>query len=502
MMMGAVPTSVPQLILTGNWLAEGNFKWKWDQIKTNKLFWILSSVFLIHVLGLSYTQNLDAGLKDILIKIPLMFLPLVFFTAKPLSKGELNGALYCFIVGCITNTLWCLTYSFVLHQNEVVRNASRFMSHIRLGLYLNVAITICVYFAVKAQGLLKKGLFILLSVYFIFVLFILGLGSGVVNFVLLFFLAMCVFIYRQKTSFKIAGIFILVGFITVVAFYVFSVWKSQLSVKLTKNNSEQKQSSSGRPYLHFENKGQKENGNYVQLNIQPDELKNEWNKRMPADSFDYFSQHNIQRYNVIIRYLSSKGLNKDSFGIAQLTEKDLINISKGISNFEYDDWSFLHKRTYELVNEYDEFKNNRRINGHSLTMRLYFWDAALHLIKQHYLFGVGTGDVQQELNKTYVETHSPLEAEWYKRPHNQFLTTMVAFGIIGLLVFILSIVYPAVSLRKQLQKVYWPFLIVAVLSFLMEDTLETQAGCTFYSYFTALFVSSGYFEKHHSGHEN
>ncbi len=496
MMMGAVPTSVPQLILLGNWIAEGNYKWKWNQIKTNKLFWILSAVFLIHILGFLYSNNLVEGWKDLQIKIPLMFLPLLFFTAKPLSKQEFNGALYCFIVGCITNTLWCLTYTFVLHQNEVVRNASRFMSHIRLGLYLNVAITVCIYFAVKAQGLIKKAFFSLCAVYFIFILFVLGLASGLVNFAILFFLAMCVIIYWQKTLFKIAGFVFLVGFISLSVSYINSIAAIQLTTKQSENNKELIFSGSGKTYLHFENRGQKENGNYVQINIQPDELKREWNKKAPADSFNYESQQNIQRYNVLIRYLSSMGLNKDSFGVAQLNERDVLNIKKGVSNYAYPTWSFLHKRTYELVNEYDEFRNNRKINGHSLTMRLYFWKAALHLIKQNVLFGVGTGDLQEELNRTYVETHSPLEVEWFKRPHNQFLSIAAVYGIIGLLIFIIGIVYPAFSLRKHLPKVYWPFFIIAVISFFMEDTLETQAGCTFYSYFTALFVSAGYFEKY------
>jgi len=38
MLFGAVPTSVPQIILVSNWLFEGNFKNKWPQIKTNRFF--------------------------------------------------------------------------------------------------------------------------------------------------------------------------------------------------------------------------------------------------------------------------------------------------------------------------------------------------------------------------------------------------------------------------------------------------------------------------------
>jgi polyferredoxin len=61
MMIGAVPTSVPQFILLGNWLLEMDFKRKWDQLRPNKLFWIMISLFLFHVAGMSWTSNLHAS---------------------------------------------------------------------------------------------------------------------------------------------------------------------------------------------------------------------------------------------------------------------------------------------------------------------------------------------------------------------------------------------------------------------------------------------------------
>jgi O-antigen ligase len=147
------------------------------------------------------------------------------------------------------------------------------------------------------------------------------------------------------------------------------------------------------------------------------------------------------------------------------------------------------------VNEYDEYAHNRNINGHSLTMRPYFWSAAWHVIKQHFLFGVGTGDVQQELNSAYADIHSPLWPEWHKRPHNQFLAITVALGSIGLLILCWSIIYPAIRLKKYMPVLFWPFLIIALISFLMEDTLESQAGLTFYAVFNTLFLSVAWFRK-------
>jgi O-antigen ligase len=106
--------------------------------------------------------------------------------------------------------------------------------------------------------------------------------------------------------------------------------------------------------------------------------------------------------------------------------------------------------------------------------------------------------VQSELNKTYTNTNSPLNVDWYKRPHNQFLTITVALGIIGLLVFLFSFVYPVIKLKNQLHRLFWPYFLVLCISFILEDTLETQAGLSFYAVFYTLFISEAFFKKQQS----
>ncbi|MDI1355307.1 MAG: O-antigen ligase family protein [bacterium] len=499
MMIGTVPTSVPQIVLMANWLLEGDFKRKWSHIKSNKIFWVLSSVFFISALGLLYTSNLQAGWDDVRTKMPLLLLPLFFFSSKPLNTKEYHILLYLFMAGCVVNTLWCMTYTHVLHKNEVVRDASRFMSHIRLGLYLNIALSCCVYFIVNTKSFAKRILMILLFVYFLFSLYALGLASGMVNFVILFFLFLCVIIYMQKPLIKFTSFLVLITFVFFVVNYVLRIKDTQLNLRPTANNVITKNTPWGTPYIHFDTLGQKENGNYVLINIQLEELQREWKRLFPDDSFSYSPMRNIARYEGLVRYLASKGLNKDSAAVVSLTEEDKQNIQNGIYNFRYPFWSFLHRRVYELVNEYDEYRKHRHVNGHSFTMRLYFWDAGFKLVKENPFFGVGTGDVQVELNKVYVATNSPLNEEWYKRPHNQFLTITVALGCCGLLVFLWSLLYPIMSLKNYLPKLFWPFFIIVVVSFMVEDTLETQAGLSFYAFFNTLFMSRGFFEKKGEG---
>lgn len=496
MMVGSSPTSVAQVLLFTNWLLEADFKRKWQQLKANKLFWVLISIYLVHLIGLFYTQNMFDGINDVRTKIPLLLTPLVFFTAKPLSKKQYQSVLISFLIGCFINVTWCLIYSFLIHHNELIRDGSRFMSHIRLGLFINLAIATCFYLLTQQKLMWQKIILVLLDIYFVYVLYKLGLATGLINFFILGFIALMFLIYKQKLIVKLISVSFLCLCFVFIGNYFLKIKDAQLQVNMQLNNFRLNKTLSGNKYIHFEKEGQKENGNYVLINIQLEELRDEWKKQCPSDSFNYWPhQHNIKRYEVLVRYLASKGLNKDSAGVSQLSSEDKKNIQHNITNYQFTKWSYLHKRVYELVNEYDEFKESRNVNGHSLTMRLYYWKAATQLIKNNLLFGVGTGDVQNALNEEYISSDSPLTKDWYRRPHNQFLTMWVSLGIVGFLIFLTTLLYPIISLKKNLPVLFWPFFILTILSFLTEDTLETQAGISFYAIFNTLFISVGYFKK-------
>lgn len=93
MMFGPVATSMPQIILLGNWLLEMNFVAKWNRLKKNPYFWLVLSVFVMHVVGVFYSEDKKAAGDDLWIKMPLFFLPLIFFSSDPLNEKEWKGFL-------------------------------------------------------------------------------------------------------------------------------------------------------------------------------------------------------------------------------------------------------------------------------------------------------------------------------------------------------------------------------------------------------------------------
>jgi hypothetical protein len=353
-MVGTVPTSVPQFILLGNWLLEGKFGEKWSRLKSNKLFWILSSVFIIHVIGLLYTSDLMAGWNDVRTKIPLFLLPLIYFSSTPLNEKEIRCLLYSFILGSFINISWCLIYDKLLHHSEHMRNVSRFMSHIRLGFLIDLTIVFCIYFLIILKNFNLKLLFGLLTIFFAYGLYSLGLMSGLANLAIISFLFLSyILIKKSKLVFFIIAS-VLIVFTIFIANKIQNFYDSNFQVKNVEANVNKLLTPSGRPYSTYVFANQVENGYLVAKNFEPYELQKEWNKHFPTDTFNLESKYNIKRFFTLLRFLASKGETKDSVSVSKLTDTELKEISNGVSNINYSKWSFINKRLYELL--YDLFE--------------------------------------------------------------------------------------------------------------------------------------------------
>jgi hypothetical protein len=87
--------------------------------------------------------------------------------------------------------------------------------------------------------------------------------------------------------------------------------------------------------------------------------------------------------------------------------------------------------------------------------------------------------------------NSPLDKANRWRSHNQYLSIFIAFGVFGFLWFIFTLLYPAFITKKYNNYYFAVFWLIAVLSMLAEDTLETQDGVTFFAFFNAFLLFSG-----------
>ncbi|MBL4708312.1 MAG: O-antigen ligase family protein [Flavobacteriales bacterium] len=481
--------SIGQFIITGNWLIEFDFKKKLLLLKNSPLIWILILSFLLHVVGLLWTEEFNYALKDLRVKLPLLTLPVIIGTSNRLSLKEWKSLL---IIYCIT--LFSLTIAsygkYLGIWGEMVidkRQLSIYISHIRYG--LNIALLIGLLFYVKPfkKGFLNwvlcswflisllvfqlyTGLAILSILIFVFCIRILLLNLsnkplrfGISSFILLVLFSLCTLIYQTKEDYY-----------------------TELQLDYDQYDIEQKRSPNGELYWVDVEDLRTENGVLIRRFIAWKEIEREWNKRSEINFKDKDLRGQLLD-QTLNRFLSSKGLKKDSIGISKLSEREIRAIEQGVANTYYLEHNALQNRIYKSIFELEEYKRTANASGFSLAMRYEFWRTAESIISQNFWLGTGTGDIGIAFKNEYVKQESKLDEVFRRRSHNQYLTAFATFGILGLCFFLMSTFLPAFYSIPNKQ-VYFFFLAMLCISFLTEDTLETQAGVTLFAFFNSLFV--------------
>lgn len=477
------------LLLVTNWVLEGGLKEKIKAFYTNKPALLISSLILLHLLGLIYTSDFSYALKDIKIKLPLLALPLIM-PSFPKINTLWQGRIILSFFGSLAlkSLFFYLTYFGWIHTELIItsgKDALLGISHIRFGIMLSLAIFYAAYLFIKKPDSLKP----------------LYLGSLILNFATLYllesftgfailFLGSIALLFIYSIRFKEfnkklscwLGIVALVGAVVVLAFDSIS---SYYIPKEDKNNVA-KFTVHGEKYDHNFQSDQLENGYYVYMNYAPKEVKNTWNSR----SLTGFLENDVNGNQIkwtLIRYMTSKGLKKDREGVLALSEQDIKNIQNGICNIDHAQGG-MRKRIDETIFELNQYLQTGDPNGKSIAQRLEYWKTGIHIISKNALIGVGTGDPQRAYDKAYQETNTLLEEKMQLRAHNQFLTIFICFGIIGLVWFLGAIIYPLILRPEKLDFFFISFFVVVMLSFLWEDTLETQVGVSFFAFFYSLWM--------------
>jgi hypothetical protein len=486
--------SLSQIILLVNWLVEGNFQNKLQQIRNRKTVLFFLMIYLAHLIWLIPTSDYSYALKDIKIKLPLLILPLVLGTSRALKNSEFKSVLLAFAGGVLISSFFSIYRLSTMDYMPTadIRDISLFISHIRLALLVNMAIFSIIYLLVTGtfqwQRVMRNSLWASL-VWLIFFLFILKSITGIVIFIITGILFLLLFSSQfEKRYFyiKYPLQYLLISVVLVITGYIIYVTIS-FSFKSPIEKEMKTHSLSGNLYEHHPANRQIENGNYVWINISREELQNEWNRRSSIDFNDYDLKGQELRYT-LIRYLASLGLDKDSAGMAILTGTDILNIERGMANhiYQYNKW--VYPRIYLIIWEIDNYIKGGNPTGHSFSQRFIYWKAGKAIAANNFWFGVGTGDVAEAFNRYYAENETGLAPRWQLRAHNQFLTFLISFGLTGFLLVMLAMITPFFIERRGGQILPVMFASIALLSMLTEDTLETQAGATFFAFFYVLLI--------------
>jgi hypothetical protein len=241
----------------------------------------------------------------------------------------------------------------------------------------------------------------------------------------------------------------------------------------------------GNTYYSLPERQDVENGHPVWINICDKELDEAWKERTG------FSVYNNNRfgywyYYSVIRFLSSKGWNKDREAVMGLSQYEIDAIKNGFSSVEQINHNGMGMRIKNLAWEYRQYYYSGEVSGQSFTQRLAYWSTGLKIFKNNWLIGVGTGDVDIAFKEEYIKDKSKLEEKWRLRTHNQYITLGIAFGVSGVLLLIAVLFYPLMTNYKSAGFLFSSFILIAAISMLSEDTLETQAGITFFAFLYCL----------------
>lgn len=452
----------------------------------NRAAIVLTSLYALVLIGMIYSDDLKYGMWDLKMKLPFLFMPLLISGLRPVTPAMFRSYLLIYISTLVFAVTICFLvyFGFIDKAWNDVREISIFISHIRFSLLLVFGIAMILF----VFSLEKKSRILYLFILAYFVLF-LWIIESITGFTVLFFIVMWYTIYQSKHSkyktFRwLLPTLFLVSLIGVSA-YLRHCYSDYFTEK-DNSNTYENFTPRGASYFQDTTNFQLENGHYIMRNISWTELTGEWLNRSEL-SFEGLDSLGNPVKGTLIRYLTSRGLKKDKDGMDQLSDAEIKKIEQGSTNY-LGMRKGIRGRIDKILFEYDAYLNGDNPSGHSVMQRLEFWKAACGIIRDHFLIGVGTGDVKQAFESEYVKINSSLDETHRLRAHNQYLTFFVSTGIIGLIWFLVALFYPVCSGGRWKEPVYVSLIIIVGLSCITEDTLETQAGVTFFIFFSSVLL--------------
>jgi len=483
--------SISQFVLLINWIVEANYKAKFEALKQNKSILLVLGLFALHLVWLVNTTDYIYGLGDIKAKLPLLIIPFVLGSAIKISTQELNRFLLLFISGIIVASIVCLfkLWGWIGEPIDDIRKMSFIISHIRFGLMISFAIFASVFVMTKGNYQLVSKF--LLGTFALWLLLFLVIMSAMTALLItgLVSIGGVILVAKKKSS---IGVFAGISITCIIAIVGFLFWTSYLYnkqfalIEKADVNKLDKKTADGNNYYHSPTSVSIENGMYVYHHICENEIAEAWKIRSSIP----WNGKNTKGKNIqgaMYRFLTSKGLRKDKAGINALSAEEITAIENGVTSIDLINKSALFKRIHQTIWELGNYQMGIPAGGNSLTQRFEFWKAALIISKKNLFFGVGTGDVKQAYSDLYNKDDFGLGTKYRKRAHNQYLTFLVTFGLFGFVFFLVSMIYPITTKQHPL---FYVFIAIILISFLNEDTLESQAGATFFAGFYGLLAGA------------
>jgi O-antigen ligase len=259
--LSAWPFLIPKLIVIWLvfWLIEGDFRNKFNILRSNPLFYIIVGFYLLNVASLFYSANVKRAMFDMEVKASLIIFPFLFSSLKFKNSLFQKQILYSFITGVFFAVCFCLiralfrtltidyaTFMELYGWGTPARHLfyyielSYFFHPAYFSMYILLAI-VCFY---ELKPWRDKGKYAVAVIYFIFtsicltMIYLLSSKAGLLALLGLFF-SLSIFYIAKTRNFKAFFLFLFVGIIISVLIFLFNprIQYALKEIKLKHNNN-------------------------------------------------------------------------------------------------------------------------------------------------------------------------------------------------------------------------------------------------------------------------
>ena len=489
-------------LLFANWVVEWDMRRKFSNFGNNCMLHYAAALFLITAIGLVWSDSITDGLDCLRQALPLIVIPLVVLTSQPMNRRQCD-----FVAVGYIGTVFVVTVIGIWRWMSIpdlpYRRIVPYISHIRFS--LNLCLSICII-AAYILSFIRQGLgyakttaggtpayrkrtargvawrvvcvamLLALVSWFVFYLFLLQSYTGLVilfatGVALLFFGIFKIQDLKTRIISLVVAISGVCGLSLVCLHYVDEYYSPRLS-----QVDGSLYTANGNRYT-FSNDGLTECGRKVNDFVCEKEIRSGW-AAVSGYPIDSLTPVGYSVYPTLLRYLNAMGLPKDSVGVSCLSPKDISLIEQGVANPVYAESASVRRMVYVMLFEYESYRCFHTVKGFTMLQRIELWKAAWSVARRNWVHGVGTGDVEKELDIRLQVDNSPM-AGTHMYPHNQYLTHMVSYGMIAFGVLFAIAVRAFVRLRLWRKPLWMACAIIVFLSWLTEDTLNTSAGAVF-----------------------
>ncbi len=340
---------------------------------------ILPCFYILHIIGLSYTSNMEYGLFDLEVKMSMMLIPIIILVRSTIYKEKQRWMLQSLTSGILVSFFINITNAYInyLANGKILNffycDLSPSLHPSYMSLYIGVSIIALIYYNIEFFQFRKKiGIIMTISTIVILLGYLLMLSSkaGIISFAVVGSLYFAIRIAKKTKPMYaiIAGIFILI-----IPFIIIN--------------------------------------------------------QIPSVSMRF---------------------------------KDLSNTLKDSKDANID-------------------------SQYGSLARMAIIQSMYHLSIDNLPWGVGTGDIKDEITKYYISKGSKTITTQYLNAHNQFAQSTIALGIPGLVFLFGFIVMGLITAYRKRNLIFLSFILLISIHMLFESMLEQQAGVIFITLFYALF---------------